>query len=636
MNPLKIIETGGHYGDLKLEGTRRTSRDQDIALLIRLKAGEVAEFGDIITRNVHHPIIIMGRGQVIIHSVDNQQFGGDGIQARTGHIHINYTNVEHVTPTRPYQVCERRGKETIAQCLERYGETVYDPDLLEWQRHPKYPGEIIAASHVDAIIQLYATRPDGYTLDPAGIITDIRMPHVRARIKHPKVQAVMGSENNDYDNIHIGTGTLDLEMPYIGPIVFNTLRNSAIGCKDAKVPPGACVKIKEVKPRPSFIPQDEKRTYNNKIFGFRPECIIEHCQAGHTAPENTSAPAGGNMITKELLIRMGVTPAAAEQWQDPLNVTAQNYGLNVPTVAEDWLAQLVHESQGFTRVRESLYYTTPQRLVDVWPQRFSLRRGSKKLCADDYVRNPKKLANEVYANRMGNGDPSTGDGFRFSGGGIGMLTGRDMWQAYADYSGNDVVNNPQLFDDKFISADSAGWMFAVAKGLIDEARADLVKEITKRINGGYIGLHERQLLTNVARNYFVEQGLHLQKPVSVPEPAADVVKQKLPPAPPTVSPPTPEPPEDKKKGKVLEPIREKLSGKKTHIGMLISGVLGIAAMFGILPGVTADQGAGMVQAAFATSGFRSAIPKLIILAIETYLKLKEFRNHDNRNLPAGR
>lgn len=219
------------------------------------------------------------------------------------------------------------------------------------------------------------------------------------------------------------------------------------------------------------------------------------------------------MITVKLLRRMGVSQAVADVWADPLDMAALRYGMNVPTVAEDWLGQLVHESEGLTKDRENLYYTTPERLVAVWDTRFSMSRGSKLRYAPDYVRNPAKLANAVYAGRMGNGPESSGDGYRFSGGGPGMLTGREMWEAYAEFSGNDVVNHPELFKDPLIGADSAAWMFAVAKGLIDEARADLVKTITKRINGGYIGLEKRKKLTAIARQYFVEQGFTLDQPV---------------------------------------------------------------------------------------------------------------------------
>ena len=281
MAVLTEITRGGHYGDLDLRGVGRNSRNKDTALFIRLKAGEVATFWDVKTRDVFNPVIIVGEGRVHIHSIDNQDFGGDGIQARSSHIHIDYTNVEEVTPTRPYKVCERLGSETIEQCLLRNGEVVFDPSILEWERHPNYSGDIIAACHVDALVQLYATQPNGYTLNPAGIITDIRMPHVRARIDDPKVQLVMGSENNDYSDIHIGTETFDIEMPYLMPVVFNTLSNSKIGCEHSNVPDGCCVKIKEVKPRPGAVPSHQKRTFNNEILGFRPECVIERCAAGH-------------------------------------------------------------------------------------------------------------------------------------------------------------------------------------------------------------------------------------------------------------------------------------------------------------------------------------------------------------------
>jgi putative chitinase len=115
---------------------------------------------------------------------------------------------------------------------------------------------------------------------------------------------------------------------------------------------------------------------------------------------------------------------------------------------------------------------------------------------------------------MGNGDEASGDGYRFGGGSVGMLTGREMWQGYATYSRNDVMNHPELFDDPAISADAAAWMFAVAKELIDEADANLVTLISKRINGGTIGLEERKAATAAARAYFVGLGLAMDEPVA--------------------------------------------------------------------------------------------------------------------------
>lgn len=537
MKPIRFIDKAGYYGDLDLRGK---NRNEDVGLIVKLKAGEVATLGDIKTNNTFNPQIFMGAGKIVINSIDNRGFGGDGMQVRQSHVHVKYANVEDVTPTRPYSVCIREGDESIRECLARNNEEVYDPDLLDWVTHPAYKGkQIIPACHVDAVAQLYAVKEDGFTLNPEGIITDIRMPNVRARVDNPKVQLVMGSENNDYSDIHIGTERLDIQSSYNMPFVFNTLRESRLGCDNAKVERGLCVKIEEVKPRPKSIPANQKRTRDNEIKGFASEFVIERCNAKtadscavdgpkkitkkkttqRKAPKNT----GNNMITTELLTSMGVSRGAAAQWTNPLNIAADTYGMNVPTILEDWLAQLVHESQGLTRFRENLNYTTPERLVKVWPSRFCMHEGTSKLYAHDYVRNPEKLANEVYSDRMGNGPPESGDGFRFSGASVAMLTGRAMFQAYADFSGNDVVNEPELFDDKYISADSAAWVFAVEMGLIDEAEADLIDVIAKRYNGGYTGLKERKRLTAIAREYFLSRGVNMNQAQQASKPKPEKI-----------------------------------------------------------------------------------------------------------------
>jgi hypothetical protein len=102
---------------------------------------------------------------------------------------------------------------------------------------------------------------------------------------------------------------------------------------------------------------------------------------------------------------------------------------------------------------------------------------------------------------MGNGDTLSGDGWKFSGIGAIMLTGREMWQAYADYSGNDIVSNPDLMLKPAISADAAAWFFVVNKQLLDDAERDDIDTITLRINGGSVGIADRKALLKKAIRY---------------------------------------------------------------------------------------------------------------------------------------
>lgn len=154
------------------------------------------------------------------------------------------------------------------------------------------------------------------------------------------------------------------------------------------------------------------------------------------------------------------------------------------------IAQVCHESGEFTIKSENMYYTSPQRIVDIWPTRFSLAGGNGKLVAADYCKNPEKLANEVYANRMGNGDIASGDGYRFRGGGFLQLTGRESFEAYAGYLTKSLDETAQLVrTDDVYAMDAAAWEYVIDKKLL--GIQDFVL-ITKKINGGTIGLAERR------------------------------------------------------------------------------------------------------------------------------------------------
>lgn len=175
----------------------------------------------------------------------------------------------------------------------------------------------------------------------------------------------------------------------------------------------------------------------------------------HAAPEIT------NDIEAGVLDRLGA------------NLTRQLY----------FLAQTAHESRGFTRFKEDLYYTTPKRLVQVWPSRFKSYEQ-----AAEYVRDPEKLANFVYANRLGNNQP--GDGYRYRGRGF-QLTGKTNYKVIGDAVGLPLVRDPDL------AADPANF-FAIAIGYWEyrnlNAAADRkdFKLQTKLLNGGYVGLPERR------------------------------------------------------------------------------------------------------------------------------------------------
>ncbi len=170
------------------------------------------------------------------------------------------------------------------------------------------------------------------------------------------------------------------------------------------------------------------------------------------------------------------------------------YQVNTELRAAHFLAQVGHESGNFAIKTEGMFYTTPQRIVAVWPSRFNMDGSGGKKNANDYIKNPQKLAEAVYGGRMGNDQP--GDGFRFRGGGFLQLTGKEAYVGYAKYLGKDIGETADLLrsDDKY-ALDGALWEYVLNMGLNAVADTgatdDVITKITKRVNGGTIGLTER-------------------------------------------------------------------------------------------------------------------------------------------------
>jgi len=179
---------------------------------------------------------------------------------------------------------------------------------------------------------------------------------------------------------------------------------------------------------------------------------------------------------------------------DILPPAFEKYGVNTNLRVAHFLAQIAHESGDFTIKTESMNYSTPARLVEIWPSRFSLDGAGGKKNAHDYVKNQEKLAEAVYGGRMGNINP--GDGFRFRGGGWLQLTGKDAYKGYAAYLGKTVEETADLLrSDNHYALDAACWEYTINMKLnpvADQgATDDVVKVITKKVNGGYIGLADR-------------------------------------------------------------------------------------------------------------------------------------------------
>lgn len=171
---------------------------------------------------------------------------------------------------------------------------------------------------------------------------------------------------------------------------------------------------------------------------------------------------------------------------DELFDTATRFQLNSPLRIAHFLAQCSHESTGFSRKEENLNYSA-ERLLQVFPKYFNPDQA--KL----YARNPVIIASRVYANRMGNREEDSGDGYRYRGRGYIQLTGHDNYKAFDLAVSDDVIGNPDLVATKY-PLFSAGWFWNSRRlnDLADlGADQQVVADITKKINGGYHGLEDR-------------------------------------------------------------------------------------------------------------------------------------------------
>jgi putative chitinase len=148
-----------------------------------------------------------------------------------------------------------------------------------------------------------------------------------------------------------------------------------------------------------------------------------------------------------------------------------------------FLAQVAHESGNFRAVKENLNYRA-ETLTKVFPKYF------KDADPEEYAHQPEKIANRVYSNRMGNGDEASGDGFRYCGRGLIQLTGKDNYSTCGEDLEVDLHENPGYLETPEGAARSAAW-FWDSRDLNDLADEGDIKMITKKINGGFIGLEDR-------------------------------------------------------------------------------------------------------------------------------------------------
>lgn len=176
-----------------------------------------------------------------------------------------------------------------------------------------------------------------------------------------------------------------------------------------------------------------------------------------------------------------------DHWYEALCEILPDYDINTKPRVAAFLAQCAHESGGFRAIKENLNYRW-ETLRKIFPKYFPTDELAKQYAA--LPNKQEAIANRVYANRMGNGDEASGDGYRYCGRGLIQLTGKNNYQAYAEsleISEQEASEHLETFEG---CVQSACW-FWEANNLNQYADVSDIKMLTKRINGGFIGLDDR-------------------------------------------------------------------------------------------------------------------------------------------------
>ena len=171
------------------------------------------------------------------------------------------------------------------------------------------------------------------------------------------------------------------------------------------------------------------------------------------------------------------------KWLAPLEETFVKYDISTPVRQACFMGQCAHESGNFKTLQENLNYSA-EGLMKTWPSRFPTKEF-----ADQYARQPAKIAGKVYNGRLGN--TSEEEASSFLGRGLIQLTGKENYANCGTALGIDFIGNPNLLTDPKYAALSAGW-FWNKKGLNALADSSDIETMTKRINGGLIGLDDRK------------------------------------------------------------------------------------------------------------------------------------------------
>jgi putative chitinase len=199
------------------------------------------------------------------------------------------------------------------------------------------------------------------------------------------------------------------------------------------------------------------------------------------------------MITIAQLIAAGIAPTQARAFAEPLTAACTRFAINTPARIAAFVAQCRVESSGFAKLEEGLYYSSPERIRSIFSSRVATIHDAQAL-----TRNPKLLANTVYAGKNGNGDAASGDGWLFRGRGLIQLTGRANYAAAAVGVGRPYLDEPDLVAQPADACMAAAWYWYAHKlnPLADSMQTD---EITRAVNG-------RAMLHADLRRQYAEEG----------------------------------------------------------------------------------------------------------------------------------
>lgn len=204
------------------------------------------------------------------------------------------------------------------------------------------------------------------------------------------------------------------------------------------------------------------------------------------------------MISVETLVACGIQPAQAEAFEPFFALVFKRFSIWLPAAQAAFVAQAMHESSNLKRLEEDLSYRTAERIQQV----YGSKRFPKLSDAAPLIRNPEGLANVVYANRLGNGDMSSGEGWRYRGRGIFMLTGLANYRIHGDALGQNFVKYPDLAAEPEHATMTAGLFWSMNGCNAAMAGGDFDRT-TRLLNGpAMAGAAERRELYATCREVF--------------------------------------------------------------------------------------------------------------------------------------